>query len=445
MIGNWTQLLTVVVLVLSPFLIYGTYLVMRGGSRPAPAARQKASASQRSRTEPTLGGAAAEADAPDGHSGGEPALGQAAHADFDAREDGPAEAGDEGERPGPEDGESASEGTGEEGAVPGAAASPAAVEAANGAAGPAEGLDSLGLPEGDAPAVPGAAVAHPPEEDGFPHVDDELPEPLYYMVRMTVKDGIDVPDVHQLSSDLVSKTRLRMYQTMLCYDRDKGRWESPRPEKRYSELVWAVPMCNRTTHLSPEDISGIVKVIQNTMRKVGGQAEFPPHNDLDDRRSAVDTFCEHVDHRVTAHLKAVSSSGGKPRRGGDIIDLALSSGNMELIDSELRRVVNGETWFVLKDGGNNDLSRHSPDRMVAGLVATLDFPHVSNPLKAFDEMFGFAGMLSRVLGFSLVDEDNNPIEEGQVAETREHLEHIADYMRESRVPPGSKTARALFS
>lgn len=444
MIGSWTQLLTVVALVLSPFLIYGTYLVMRGGSRPTPVARQKASVTQRSRTEPTLGGAA-EAGAPDEIPGGEPALGQAPQPDFDAQGEGPADAGEQGGRPGPEDGDSVSEGPGEEGAAPEAAAPPAAGKTANGAAGPAEGLDSLGLPEGDAPAVPGAAAAHPPEEDGFPHVDDELPEPLYYMVRMAVKGGIDVPDVHQLSSDLVSKTRLRMYQTMLCYDRDKGRWESPRPEKRYSELVWAVPMCNRTTHLSPEDISGIVKVIQNTMRKVGGQAEFPPHNDLDERRSGVDAFCEHVDHRVTAHLKALSSSGGKPRRGGDIIDLALSSGGMELIDSELRRVVNGETWFVLKDGGNKDLSSHSPDRMVAGLAATLDFPHVSSPLKAFDEMFEFAGMLSRVLGFSLVDEDNNPIDEGQVAETREHLESIADYMRESRVPPGSKVARALFS
>lgn len=452
MIGNWPQLIVVIALVLSPFIIYGAYLFLRRENGRMPEGKPKAASAPHLRTEPSLGssvpvGASGVPQQP--RRGNEPGIGgfgsggnnleAADEADDDADE---ADAAEDGavELDVPPSQEAVisrhdERETRDEGQAEGAKADDEG-----------EPLDSFGLPEGGGtPIVSGTDPAREKGGGGhFPEVSEELPEPFYYKVRMTVEKGMGAPDVHQLLRDLVSKTNVRMYQTMLCFDRDKGKWETPRPEKKYEEFVWAVPMCNRSSHLSPGDISGVVNVIQDMMRRVDGQAEFPSHNDLDERRELVDKFCDHVDHGVTVNLIALSSSGGVPQRSGDIIDLAIS-GDMEMIDNELRRVVNGETWYVLKDGNGNDLTRNSPDRKVASLMVTLDFPHVSTPVKAFDEMFKFTGMLSRVLGFSFVDSEKNPVDQEQIAEARDHLADLTDYMTESMVPPGSKVARALFS
>ena len=471
MIGSWSQLIMVAALVLSPFIIYGAYLLLRRDDRRGLSARTRAPAGTHLRTEPSLGAGTA-GFAKEHH---EPALDQgsaeepeqeAQHHQDDDQEDGldvsqwsaeGNEAGaatDSSEDSHSEDESHFDPGTGNEASEEDASADQEATgrteepeasehqedERSGG------GIDSLGLPSGEAPPVPDSAVlAKESEVDGFPEIDEELLQPyFYYVVNLTVKSGMGATDIHQLSSELVSKTSVRMYQTLLCYDRDKGKWETPRPEKSYGELVWAVPMCNRSSHLTSQDISGIVSVVQNMMRRVGGMADFPSHNDIDERRAAVEEFCEYVDHRVSANLIALSSSGGSPQRCGDIIDLALTGG-MEMIEGELRKVVNGETWFTLKDGSSKDLSRKSPDRRVASLVASLDFPHVSNPLKAFDEMFELTGMLSRVLVFSFVDDEKNPIDQESIAEVRDHLENLIEYMNSLNVQPGSKIARALFS
>ena len=467
MIGNWSQLIVVAALVLSPFIIYGAYLLLRRDDRRGLPARTRAPAGTPLRTEPSLGAG------PSGFAKGqqEPTLYQepaveseqeAQHYEGDGLDVSQwSAAGDEAEVATDNNEEAYSEdesnfdpGTGNETSQEDASADQeATVRTEEPEAGEHQedehsgiGIDSLGLPSGEAPPVPDSAVLVKENEvDGFPEIDEELLQPyFYYVVHLTVKSGMGATDIHQLSSELVTKTSVRMYQTLLCFDRDKGKWETPRPEKSYGELLLAVPMCNRSSHLSSQDISGIVSVVQNMMRRVGGMAEFPSHNDIDERRAAVEEFCEYVDHRVSANLIALSSSGGSPQRCGDIIDLALTGG-MEMIEGELRKVVNGETWFTLKDGSSKDLSRNSPDRRVASLVASLDFPHVSNPLKAFDEMFEITGMLSRVLVFSFVDDEKNPIDQENIAEVREHLENLIEYMNSLNVQPGSKIARALFS
>ena len=474
MIGNWSDLIVfaaLVLLALSPFIIYGTYLLRRRNDRHGSSARKKVLDKSHTRSEPTLGvGLAGSSNENLGTAfDQEPAVGpiqEAQHNQDDEQSDGldvyqwsaagnnTGAARDNYEDSYSEEESRLAPGTGNETSqedveagqeAPGRTEEPEAGERQEDEHAGSQ-TDSLGLPSGKAPPVPDSATsAKVNEVGGFPAIDENLLQPyFYYVVHLTVKSGMGAADIHQLSSELVTKTSVRMYQTLLCYDRDKGKWETPRPEKSYGELIWAVPMCNRSSKLTSQDISGIVKVVQNMMRRVGGMAEFPSHNDIDERRAAVDEFCEYVDHRVSANLIALSSSGGSLQRCGDIIDLALTGG-MEMIEDELRKVVDGETWFTLKDGMSKDLSRISPDRRVASLVASLDFPHVSNPLKAFDEMFELTGMLSRVLALSFVDDEKKPIDQNNIDEVREHLENLIEYMLSHNVQPGSKIARALFS
>ncbi len=290
-----------------------------------------------------------------------------------------------------------------------------------------------------APAPPPPAAA---ADEEFPPVEsDRLQERFYYLARMRFEHGIEMMGAHQISEAMAKEAGLRLHQTTLCYSRENGRWELPRSERSYREMVWGVPLCNRRTKLSEELLPAIVKVLQSQMRKHRGVADFPAKADIENRLAAAEEFCEAVDKKLTATLIAVAADGGEPRKSGDIFDLALAEGLEEDGDGMLRRQVNGETWYTMSTGEK----LRSPDRKVARLEAVLDFPHVSEPIAAFDDMFELMGKLARVLKFQLVDNAGAPISADGIAATRGYLMDLESEMRAEGVQPGGRLARALFS
>lgn len=298
-------------------------------------------------------------------------------------------------------------------------------------------------PPAPAAAARPAAVAE--AEDEFPQLDgSKLQELYYYLVRMQFKQDIDATAIHQLATSIEDEVRLRRHQTVLGYSLKNGQWETPRPGNSYRHLVWGVPVCNRASKLGGDALPQLVRAIQGLMRKYKGVAHYPAKADVEQRMEQVEEFCQMADKRVDALLVAVATEGGVAHKGGDVVDLALAEG-LEEIDGELRRQVNGETWYTLTNGKPQELTSKSPDRRIARLVASIDFPHVSDPLAAFDEMFKLASKLARVLRFDLVDADGTPLDEEGIQGTREDVRDLIDYMRDHGVPPGSKLARALFS
>lgn len=300
-------------------------------------------------------------------------------------------------------------------------------------------------PEPQPPAAPAPPAVAADDDDEFPPLDgSKLQELYYYLVRMQFKQGIDATAIHQLATSIEDEVRLRRHQTVLGYSRKSGQWETPRPGNSYRELVWGVPVCNRASKLGGDALPQLVRAIQGLMRKYKGVAHYPAKADVEQRMDAVEQFCQIADKRVDALLVAVATEGGVAHKGGDVVDLALAEG-LEEIDGELRRQVNGETWYTLTNGKPQELTSKSPDRRIARLVASIDFPHVSDPLAAYDEMFKLASKLARVLRFDLVDAHGVPLDEDGIQGTREDMRELIDYMREQGVPPGSKLARALFS
>lgn len=292
------------------------------------------------------------------------------------------------------------------------------------------------------PPAPAAAPEPPAGDEPFPPVEsDRLQERFYYLARMRFAQGIEMMGAHQISEAMANEAGLRLHQTTLCYSRENGRWELPRSERSYREMVWGVPLCNRRTKLSEELLPAIVKVLQSQMRKHRGVADFPAKADIENRLAAAEEFCEAVDKKLTATLIAVAADGGEPRKSGDIFDLALAEGLEEDGGGALRRQVNGEAWYALSAGEK----LRSPDRKVARLEAVLDFPHVSEPIAAYDDMFELMGKLARVLKFQLVDNAGEPISADGIAETRRYLMDLESAMRAEGVQPGGRLARALFS
>lgn len=283
------------------------------------------------------------------------------------------------------------------------------------------------------------------EGEEFPAIgSDQLNDFFYYVVRVTVPKKIHTKVIWQLAQKLAKQAGLQMYQLMLGHDPEIGVWENPRPDKNYRHLVWAVPLCNRNTHISGSIIASVVTVFQDTMRKVGGIADFSSQNDIQKRLEKVDEFCNHVDHKVTVYLLASREDEGMPRRCGEIISLALTE-KIEEIDGSLLRMSNGEVWFRLYAGNGEEIVSKSPDRKVASLVLEMDFPHVSNTDDALREMFALAGKLARVLRFRLVDASQNTIDDAHIEEIQQEIMELREYMLHQGVRPGSKLARALFS
>ena len=278
----------------------------------------------------------------------------------------------------------------------------------------------------------------------FPDLDQsKLQYNFFYTVRMRFDESVSTTRILDLTQTL-ARAATNMFQTTFCYDQQNSIWETPRPGRSYQFLAWSIPLSNRTTHLNKNNVASIVSVIQKAMRSFKGQAEFPPHNDIERRLHLVEEFCDAVDHTVSVGLQAMAKSGGQPQSSGDIVALAENWG-MEMIDNQLRKVANGETWFTLVGGSGKDFGSNSPDRKVASLIVSLDFPHVSSPIDAFDAMFEFCGRLARVLRYEIVDGEGKVIEQENISLLREHMLGVRSYMVDRDVTPGSKTARALFN
>ena len=283
------------------------------------------------------------------------------------------------------------------------------------------------------------------EKDRFPEISSEqLNEFFYYVVRVTMHNKTHTAVVRQLGQKLSLQAKLQMHQLLFGYDDKKGVWENPRSESSYRYLIWAVPLCNRKSHIEGSTIAAIVTVFQDAMRSHGGNADFTPQPDIDQRLVEVNEFCDRVDHKVTLMLLANREDKGTPRRCGDIISLAQSE-KIEEIDGSLQRVMNGEVWFRLYAGNGGEIANKSPDRKIASLVLEMDFPHVSSTETALQEMFVLAGKLARVLRFRLVDANQDAINEENIEDIKQYILELRGYMQEFGVRPGSRIARALFS
>lgn len=310
--------------------------------------------------------------------------------------------------------------------------------------------DAGSTQDGEQPAATAAAKGgqgaadQATASDRFPELDDsKLQYNFFYTVRISLAQGVSTTAILDLKQTL-TKAAPKMFQTTFCYDEQHRLWETPRPDRSYRFLAWSIPLCNRSVHLNKDNIASIVSVIQKAMRGINGHAEFPPHNDIERRLHLVEEFCDVVDQTVSVVLRASTASGGQPRSTNDILDLAQSWG-MEEVGSQLCKIDNGETWYTLGAGNGKAFGSSSPERKVASLVVALDFPHVSRPLEAFDEMFEYCNKLAKVLNFQIVDTRGKPIEQDHVAALRTHMLGVRNHMIEHEVIPGSKTARALFN
>ena len=415
MIGTYPQLAALVLALLSPFLLYGAYLFLRSPkSRSRPSGPDGAAINRR-HSEPTLG----QSD----HGKEGPELSSEPYVSWDDQLDSQSENVELVTEKQVDVAPLQTEQEAEVTMATSATTAPTDLDVAQ------QGASQTEVPTSEEQLDTFAKIEQPPKpsdveqlvmnDDGFPAIGADLFQAFfYYVVRITVPAKLTTANIMQLYSDLKTKTSLRMYVTVLCFDREANKWESGRTDKAYRELILAVPLCNRTSHLTKQHMAAIVNTIQNMMRKVDGVAEFPSHTDIAERQVQVEGFCNYADQRITANLIALSSNGGMPQRSGDIIDLALAEG-LEIIDGELRRQVNGETWYALKAGNGQDLMKKSQDRKVASLMATLDFPHVSNPLEAYDDMFAFAGKLARVLRFEFVDDMQQSIDKEHIVQARD--------------------------
>ena len=278
----------------------------------------------------------------------------------------------------------------------------------------------------------------------FPSIDTEiLNAHFYYVVRMAIPKGMTGITAIKMASTIVNKTGTKRYQVLFGYVAEDRNWEKPSPDSTYQYLIWAIPLSSRHSNINDKEKALIVRVVQDQMRRMEGVAEFPAHQDVNQRLEEVDKFCDDADLRLNFYLVS-KEGGGQPSKVSDVIELACHE-KMEEVNHRIVRMVNGEFWYALDAGEGEPLGGKSPDRRLARLMLWMDVPHVSNTESAFDEMSLLSRKLARVLNFSLELENGEPVTDEMLEETRAFIVNICAYMREKGVRPGSKLARALFT
>ena len=96
---------------------------------------------------------------------------------------------------------------------------------------------------------------------------------------------------------------------------------------------------------------------------------------------------------------------------------------------------------ALGDENTAETLRHAS---TPGAVLLLDVPHVTDPVRAFDQMKLVAKRMAQTLDATLVDDNRRPLDDAALAAIREQVQATAAALRNVNIEPGSPRALALF-
>ncbi len=328
--------------------------------------------------------------------------------------------------------------------------------------------DAYPLPETTVPTVPlePEEVTEPMAEPAAVPVSGDVTEPLPAAappvtpkVQTALPEGVDrkIDLIAQLQlAEPASGLTLREFLlTLTDIDKpiyaygldDGGVWRlltREQEEARFSEVVCAVQLADRSGPISSAALSRFRLAVQGMATQLATHSEWLGENDPVAYANELDQFCIEVDKMVGFHLVQSESgpfTGTKFRGLAEAKGLVLQEDGSFYYESE-----HEQPSFSLT---NQDDMPFSAEKLrtsvIRGVTFRLDIPRVRNCLEAFNHMVLTARQMETSLSARLVDDNHRLLGEAQIEQIRQQLKIIQSKMTARGIAPGSDNALRLFS
>ncbi|WP_018410660.1 cell division protein ZipA C-terminal FtsZ-binding domain-containing protein [Methyloversatilis thermotolerans] len=227
-------------------------------------------------------------------------------------------------------------------------------------------------------------------------------------------------------------------------DEQADRWLDLGPETAgmLSRLELALQLADRRGPVSEATLEALMQALQAVADRFLAVVHLPDARELLNRARELDGFAAAVDVQIGLNLVAGEQalSGTKLRALAEAQGLVLDGGQFHARDDA------GATLFTL---GNLDAARFSADTMktlqTQGVTLLLDVPTVADGARLFDRMVHLAEQFAHTLGARVVDDNRQPLSPASLGLIRNKIAEFQARMAQFGVPPGSDTARRLFS
>jgi hypothetical protein len=191
----------------------------------------------------------------------------------------------------------------------------------------------------------------------------------------------------------------------------------------------ALQLVTREGAVSDAELIEFRAAVETLAAATGGTVSAPEIRPAAEAARALDEFCADSDIQVVVHV--VSASGSLAEAG--VRNLAEASGMTLEADGRL----------TLRDAEGRLLYGLSPRE--GGVSLMLDVPRVPEFARTFRSMGRFAQELAAALGGTLVDDNQNPLNERSLEAIATQLDSVSGQFDAKGIAAGSASALRLFS
>jgi FtsZ-interacting cell division protein ZipA len=309
-----------------------------------------------------------------------------------------------------------------DGGTSGAAAADASLSEQRIEPGMAARAPSRGAREGEGPMVP------------VPH------SRIDYVIEMVGQEMVSAASLHEAWVAMEHRFPRR---TRLAGSSD-GQWVLLRADGYYENYQAALQLVSRKGVVGEAELLEFRSGVESIAAKLHLTAAAPEMREALEGARALDNICADADIQVAFHVVAAPGAtfpGTKLRAAAEASGFVLRHDGRFTVEDE-----DGRELYALSDRSGMLFSPGTmKDATPEALTLSMDVPRAPETQRTFDSMVRFGKQLATLLGGSLVDDNNQPLDERSVSTINLQLAAVRRSLEEQGIAPGSALALRLFS
>lgn len=223
-----------------------------------------------------------------------------------------------------------------------------------------------------------------------------------------------------------------------------GQWVPIAPGAGSGKLEAALQLVSRNGVIGEGELLEFRSGIEALAARLQFSTKAPEMRDALEAARAIDAICAEADIQVAFHVVA---SPGTAFAGTKVRAAAEASGFV--LDARGRFTLSDEDGRELYDLADRDGARFMPatmkDAAPLALTLSMDVPRAPETQRTFDAMLRFGRQLAQLLGGTLVDDNNQPLDERAVSAINAQLLVVRRNLEAQGIAPGSALALRLFT
>jgi FtsZ-interacting cell division protein ZipA len=261
-----------------------------------------------------------------------------------------------------------------------------------------------------------------------------------YVVEVAGEHQVDVSQLREKWSAVELRFARRALLEVLL----DGQWGALPPGGHCPRVRASLQLVTRGGVVSEAELLEFRSEVETLASRLGLSASSPEMRRALEAARHLDQVCAAADIQIAFHVVSLPGeafSGTKLRAAAEASGLAIDpEGRFSLADDR------GRELFNLSDrSGARFLAAGMKDSAPQALTLCMDVPRAPETHRTFEAMARFAKTLANLLGGSVVDDNEQPLDERSVAAIGAQLAMVRASLEAEGIVPGSALALRLFS